>query len=281
VTTGTVAPDPEAVRLRIVTYNVHKCRGMDARSSPQRIAGVLREIEADVIALQEVLCVEGSLAHHDQARFLADTLGLHVRLGVNRTHRGGVYGNAVLTRLPPCGERNYDLSVDGREKRGCMRVDLRLDDTRTLHVFNLHLGTAMWERRQQGQKLIEGGIIDNPELHGPRVVLGDFNDWKRELTPRLLAARLNSVDIRTHLRRTRTYPGLVPVAHVDHIYFDDGLQLENLILHRTRRTLVASDHLPLSADFRLRTPVEHGAEKRGTPVSQTGAPAPGRFSSPI
>jgi endonuclease/exonuclease/phosphatase family metal-dependent hydrolase len=242
-----------AVRLRIVTYNVHKCRGMDARARPQRIADVLREIGADVIALQEVVSVERSLAHHDQARFLAEALGLHLSLGANRIHRGGVYGNAVLSRFPIRAGRNYDLSVEGREKRGCLRVDLRLDEARTLHVFNLHLGTAMWERRRQGRELIESGIVDNPELHGPRIVLGDFNDWRAELAPRLLAARLNSVDIRTHLRRTRTYPGLVPIAHVDHIYFDDRLELENLVLHRTRRALVASDHLPLAADFRLRS----------------------------
>jgi endonuclease/exonuclease/phosphatase family metal-dependent hydrolase len=251
VKTPTEAAAAEPVRFRIVTYNIHKCRGLDARSSPARIAAVLRDVEADVIALQEVLCYEGRRAEHDQARFLADALGMHLRLGAIRTHRGGVYGNAVLSRLAPAGERHYDLSVPGREKRGCMRVDFRLDDARVLHVFNLHLGTSMAERRVQGRKLVEG-VVDDPAANGPRIVLGDFNDWRAELAPRLLAARLNGVDIRAHLRRRRTYPGLVPIMHIDHIYFDDRLELESVVLHRTRRTLVASDHLPLAADFLVR-----------------------------
>lgn len=238
--------------LRIVTYNVHKCRGLDGRISPRRILEVLQEIDADLIALQEVVIREGSAAEHDQARFLANELGLHLQIGANRTHRGGAYGNAVLSRFPLGSERNYDLSVKGRERRGCMRTDVRLGPNRVLHVFNLHLGTAAWERRRQGLKLIDDQIIENEGLAGPRVVLGDFNDWRRELTPRLLAARLNSIDIQSHLRRTRTYPGLLPLTHLDHIYFDAHLELQNVVLHRTRKTVMASDHLPLAADFRLR-----------------------------
>jgi endonuclease/exonuclease/phosphatase family metal-dependent hydrolase len=242
---------PQPVRLRVVTYNVHKCRGLDARSSPARIAAALRDVGADVIALQEVLCYEGRSAEHDQARFLADTLGMHLRLGAVRTHRGGIYGNAVLSRFPPAGEQQYDLTVPGREERGCMRVDFRLDDARVVHVFNVHLGTSMAERRVQGRKLTDG-VVDDPAATGARIVLGDFNDWRAELAPRLLAARLNAVDIRAHLRRRRTYPGLVPIMHIDHIYFDDRLEVESVVLHRTRRTLVASDHLPLAADFIVR-----------------------------
>jgi endonuclease/exonuclease/phosphatase family metal-dependent hydrolase len=250
-----------ADRLRIVTYNVHTCRGLDRRCRPGRIAEVLREIDADVVGLQEVLMHEGRAPEDDQAGFLARELGLHLQAGANRTHRGGAYGNVVLSRYPFRGGRNHDLSVPGRERRGCMRADVELGPDRILHVFNLHLGTAGWERRIQGRQLIEAGIIDNGELLGPRVVLGDFNDWRRELTARLLSARLNGIDLRNFLRRSRTYPGLFPLTHLDHIYFDDGLELEHLVLHRTRRTVVASDHLPLAADFRVRaapTPVPPG-----------------------
>jgi endonuclease/exonuclease/phosphatase family metal-dependent hydrolase len=252
--------------LRVVTYNVHKCVGLDRRSSPRRIAAVLREIDGDVVALQEMAFGEGSKAEHDQARFLGDALGFHVEVGANRLHRGAHYGNVVLSRYPLKGGRNHDLSVPGRERRGCMRVDVELGSERVLHVFNLHLGTAAWERRRQGQKLIDEGILENDALVGPRMVLGDFNDWRRELTPRLLGARLNSLDIRNHLRRTRTYPGLLPVTHLDHMFFDDLLELQNVVLHRTRRTLMASDHLPLAADFRWRTsPVEEAPSSASSP----------------
>jgi endonuclease/exonuclease/phosphatase family metal-dependent hydrolase len=120
-----------------------------------------------------------------------------------------------------------------------------------VHVFNVHLGTAFLERRHQGRMLVGPEILCNPELHGPRLVLGDFNEWTYGLASRLLASHLQSVDIRYHLSRARTYPGALPLLHLDHVYFDPSLELERLMLHRSRTALIASDHLPLVADFRL------------------------------
>jgi len=82
-------------------------------------------------------------------------------------------------------------------------------------------------------------------------VLGDFNEWMRGLTTTLLSARLKSVNLRDHLKRRRTYPGLFPILHLDHIYYAGDLEITAVALHRTRLSLVASDHLPLVADVRL------------------------------
>src|SRR3712207_4519115 len=88
-------------RLRIVTYNVPKCVGLDRRERPGRIAAVLRELDADVVALQEVVSVESDASREaHQARFIAEELGCRVLLGENRKHRGGAYRTVVLTRLP-------------------------------------------------------------------------------------------------------------------------------------------------------------------------------------
>ena len=239
--------------LRVVTYNVHKCQGLDRRVRPARIAAVLRETDADLIALQEVVSSEsdpGREAH--QARFIAEELGYEFRLGENRKHKGGAYGNVVLSRLPVGHCRNYDITWRGREPRGCLRVDVKLgDDGARLHVFNAHLGTAFIERRHQGRKLVGDGILRDSDLAGPRVVLGDFNEWTRGLASRLLGEELCSADVRQHLRTRRTYPGAFPVMHLDHVYHDHSLALERLSLHRSLTALVASDHLPLVADFRL------------------------------
>ena len=238
--------------MRIVTYNVHKCRGLDRRVSPARIVEVLRETGApQIIALQEVLSVRGHAREMDQARFIAEELGMDYFFGENRRLNGGAYGNVVLTRLPVSATENYDITWRGREKRGCLRVDVKLDEQTLLHIFNVHLGTAFIERRHQGRRLISDGIINNAELRGMKVVLGDFNEWTRGLASQLLAKHLQSADISYHLRRARTYPGLLPFLHLDHIYYDSTLELTRLTLHRSRTALIASDHLPLIADFHL------------------------------
>ena len=141
--------------VRVATYNIHKCRGLDGRVRPLRIAEVLREVRADVIGLQEVLSLEGGRPEQDQARFLAEALGLEMRLGFVRPLRGGRYGNLVLSALPLGLGCSYDLSVAGREERGCLRADVHLGEDATLHVFNVHLGTSFVERRQQGPRLLE------------------------------------------------------------------------------------------------------------------------------
>jgi endonuclease/exonuclease/phosphatase family metal-dependent hydrolase len=240
--------------MRIVTYNVHKCRGMDRRERPGRIVEVLRETQADVIALQEVLSIEGSARERNQARFLAEELEMHYHIGETRKLHGGAYGNVILSRLPINAVHNYDITWSGRERRGCLRADLMVnagDGEVPLHVFNIHLGTAFIERRHQARKLVSPEILNNEELEGARVVLGDFNEWTRGLASRLLGAHLQSADVRHHLKRARTYPGVLPFLHLDHVYYDEALELKRLTLHRSRTAIVASDHLPLIADFQF------------------------------
>jgi endonuclease/exonuclease/phosphatase family metal-dependent hydrolase len=94
------------------------------------------------------------------------------------------------------------------------------------------------------------GRVNDAELQSPAIVLGDFNEWTRGLATRLLRSHLLSADVRAHPQRSRTYPGLLPFLHLDHIYYDPALRLESLSLHRTRKALMASDHLPLVGDFR-------------------------------
>jgi endonuclease/exonuclease/phosphatase family metal-dependent hydrolase len=241
--------------FRVVTYNVHKCRGLDRRVRPGRIAAVLRALDADVIALQEVLSVGGATREADQARFIAEELGYHYTVGANRRLRGGAYGNVVLSRQRALRVQNYDITWRGRERRGCLRVDFAADEEKeqpALHVFNVHLGTAFLERRHQARELVGARILRAADLTGARIVLGDFNEWTRGLASRLLAEQFVSADLRAHLRRTRTYPWLLPVVHLDHIYHDPALELTRLALDRSPTALVASDHLPLVADFRAR-----------------------------
>lgn len=238
--------------FRIVTYNIHKCRGLDRRVRPDRIAEVLAEIDADIIALQEVWNMEDGSTEDNQGRFIAGRLGMDYRFGENRRLNGGGYGNVILTRFPFISNENYDLSHHGCEERGCLRTDIAVNGV-VLHVYNVHLGTAFHERRYQGKRLVESQILTGEDVTGPRILLGDFNEWRRGLASRLLTTHFKSLDVRAYLRRRRTYPAPLPLIHLDHIYFDDLLELQHTTLHRSRRAIVASDHLPLVADFEVRT----------------------------
>lgn len=252
-----------SARVRVATYNVHKCRGLDGRVRPDRIAQVLAELDADVVALQEVVCIEGKGLEHHQARYVAEELGYYAELGENRRHKGGAYGNVLLSRFPILNPQNYDISARGRERRGCLKADIHIANGAILHFFNIHMGTSFFERRRQARKLVDLGVLADSELPGTRIVLGDFNEWTRGLASRLFKSHFQSADIRHHLGRARTYPGVLPLLHLDHIYFDTAIHLERLSLHRSRAALVASDHLPLVADFRIPAERQHLTSRPG------------------
>jgi endonuclease/exonuclease/phosphatase family metal-dependent hydrolase len=253
------------VNFRIATYNVHRCRGIDGRLRPERIVDVLREVDADVVALQEVVAEgEGS---ENQARYIGETLGVHWALGENRKLDGAAYGNVVLSRHPLRVVKNHDISVAGRERRGAFHTDVMLGPKDAVHVFNIHLGTAFVERRHQGRRLSErGGILHDAALTGPKVVLGDFNEWTTGLASKLLGSHLKSVEVEKKLRRKRSYPGFLPLLHLDHIYYDGPLELLKLTVHRTRKSVMASDHLPLVADFKYVMGKERATEPPDTEV---------------
>ena len=241
----------ERPRFRVATYNTHKCRGMDGRIRPARVAEVLRELDADVIALQEVVSLSGGRREQNQAQYLADAVGYQLRIGETRKLRGAAYGNVVLSRLPVKEAAVYDLTASRREARGCIRCDIEIAPGKIVHIFNVHLGTGYMERRKQAGLLMSRNVLLSPQLKHARLVIGDFNEWTRGLVSRTLQQAFESVDIQLHLNRKRTYPGVLPIMHLDHMYFDRELALEEFVLHRSRMALVASDHLPLVAEFCL------------------------------
>jgi endonuclease/exonuclease/phosphatase family metal-dependent hydrolase len=232
--------------LRIATYNVHRCRGMDGRTRPDRIAAVLRATNADIIALQEV--IGSGPKGGSQVEEIGAALAMGWVMAAVRQRRGHQFGNAVLSRFPIRQHLEHDLSWKTCEPRGVQRVDVALEGV-TLHVYNVHLGTAILERRHQAHRL--AGIVSDRHVAGPKIVLGDFNEWMRGLATTLLSEKLKSVDLGEYLRSRWTYPGVFPVLHLDHIYYAGKVEIVDIELARTRLSLVASDHLPLIADIRV------------------------------
>lgn len=257
--------------IRIATYNIHKCRGMDMKFEPRRIIAVLREVDADIICLQEVVNIrEGAgLKWIDPIETPADVFDQAGQIsrafpdyasafGENRPFRNGMYGNLTLTRLPLRRWRNFDVTRRGRERRGILETELESGEGRVFHVFNVHLGTGHMERRYQGRLLVHGRILTRPDVKGPRLVIGDFNEWTRGLTTRLLRKSFQTFHPRYGRRFPRTYPGLLPLLSLDHCFYEPPLRLESTRLWRSRTALVASDHLPLVAEFRIEKTIVPG-----------------------
>lgn len=240
-------PPRAILDVRVATYNIHRSRGLDRRTRPDRIAAVLASIAPDVVALQEV--IGPGLTGPGHAEEIGAALGMGWVMAPTRELRQHQFGNVVLSRYPIRDHAQIDLSWKTCEPRCGQRVTIDLGEY-GLQVYNAHLGTALLERRYQAPRL--AGWIDDRRVPDPKIVLGDFNEWGRGLVADVLAERLNSVDLYPHLKRRRTYPGFFPLLHLDHIYFSGHVDVRRVELPRTRLALVASDHLPLVADVRLK-----------------------------
>jgi endonuclease/exonuclease/phosphatase family metal-dependent hydrolase len=230
--------------LTIASYNIHGGVGTDRRRDLDRLAGVIAEIQPDVIGLQEVICGEGA-GPADQGAYLASKLSMTVVMGATRPCGGGSFGNAILTRLPVIASTAHDLSHGRYEPRGCLRVDLSADGT-IVHVFNCHFGRRLKERREQLTLL--AALLAVTDVTGPRVLVGDFNEWHRGPITRGLRREFPSPTSRV----CRTYPSTFPMFALDRIYWDSDLEGPGVRAHRSRLARVASDHLPVLAPLAAR-----------------------------
>lgn len=220
----------------LATYNIHRCKGGDGRSDPDRIVEVLREIKADIIALQEV--ESQTSAGFDMLGYLARAMGMASIAGPTLERGTGHYGNAILTRFNIIERRSTDLSVPGREPRGA--IEALFDCER--HPFSVvatHLGLRPYERRAQVQRLLK---IFQPELQGPAALLGDINEWY------LWGRPLRWLHL--YFKETpspRTFPARWPLFALDRIWVRPRAALRHLAVHDSPLARLASDHLPLKA----------------------------------
>jgi len=227
------------MRLAVATYNVHGCVGNDRREDVARIAEVLRALDADAIALQELRWQPAEALH--VLEDLAARLGYTPLAGPTLLRSDGHYGNALLTRLPVEDVRLEDLSVPGREPRGALAAVLRTG-AGPLTLIATHLGLAPGERRRQMRRLL--ALVRASAK--PVVLLGDLNEWF--LWGRPLRW------LRAHFGRTpapATFPARWPIFALDRIWVEPAVALERIETHRARPARVASDHLPVRATLRL------------------------------
>ena len=165
-------------QLRIMTYNVHSCVGMDGKLSPLRIAKVIEQFNPDIVALQELDVGHQRSGRADQAKAIADILKMHHFFFPAIALEEEQYGDAILSRFPMRLIKSDILpghtTRPGHEPRGALWVEVTVGD-RTIQVLNTHLGLTFQERRQQIQSLLGPQWLNHPELTGPTVFCGDFN----------------------------------------------------------------------------------------------------------
>lgn len=223
------------------SYNIHRCFGTDRKYLPERIVEVLRALDADVIALQEV---DMRLLADDrhQLEFLAAELGMTHIAGPNIQDHRGVFGNALLTRYPVRKVRLLDLSVRRFEPRGAIFAHLDVGRGLDLLVVATHLGLNAAERRLQVRKLLHALAAEPGD--GPVVLMGDCNEWK----PNHGALRgLNRRFGQSMM--PRTFPSRFPLLPLDRIWVSPNSGLRRAAVYATPLARVASDHLPLRAEI--------------------------------
>jgi endonuclease/exonuclease/phosphatase family metal-dependent hydrolase len=267
------------MRLRVLSYNIHKCiGGVDRRYEPERVAEVIHKLDADVLLLQEVDDGVPRSNHDSQVDVLGELLGMKHRSWFPNVEvrGGGRYGNAILSRYPLIESSNLDLSIRWKKKRSALHgvIRVRHDDVdRTVHVFNMHLGLARFERRIQLRMFLDSHPFSGLHHETPVVVGGDLNDVYGRLGELLQPAGFRGPgaegdelsSARGVNRRPLTFPAWGPMRALDAIFVRGGVDFMKLSRCDSELARRASDHRPIVADIRLHAhhvqhPVPHEAK---------------------
>jgi endonuclease/exonuclease/phosphatase family metal-dependent hydrolase len=237
-----------------MTYNVHRCVGTDGKLSPQRIAEVIAACEPDIVALQEIDVGRVRTGGIDQAGAIARELGMQPHFHPAMRMLGELYGNAILTRSPSHLVKGALLpspaSFTRFEPRAALWVRTELAGRR-LDIVNTHLGLTRAERSMQVGALLGHEWLDGWDKEGALILTGDFNVGRRSRSYRRLAACLRPARDSAGKRRLRTFPSRLPILSLDHVFVSDLVETADVRTVRTRLTRLASDHLPLLAEFRM------------------------------
>lgn len=248
------------MRLRVLSYNIHKCiGGVDRRYMPSRVVDVIRKLDVDVLMLQEVDAGVRRSNGDVQAEVLGEELALpHRTWFANVDVRGGgQYGNAILSRYPIIESTNIDLTLRFKKRRSALHSVLRIrhdDIDRTVHVFNMHLGLARYERRIQLEKFLDSHPFAHLHHDTPIIVGGDLNDVYGGLGELLAPSGFRGIE-----RRPKTFPAWGPVRALDAIFVRGDVDFLHLTRCDSELARRASDHRPLVAEIQLRPHHVHRA----------------------
>lgn len=244
---------------RILSYNVHRCVGMDRRLDIGRVAAVIAAAKPDIVALQEVDVGRARTGGVDQAHELARRLEMDFAFNAALRVAEELYGDAILTLAPQRVVKagplpGYDR-LPGLEPRGALWVEVDIDGA-TLQVINTHFGLVPSEQHAQVRALVSERWLGHPLRRDPLILAGDFNATRRTLAHRTLAAALTDArkaarPRRARARATATFPAVAPVLNIDHIFASADIRVTRVAVPSDALARIASDHRPLVADFEV------------------------------
>jgi endonuclease/exonuclease/phosphatase family metal-dependent hydrolase len=260
------------MKLRLMTYNVHRCVGVDRKLDVERVAAVIAAARPDIVALQELDVGRARTRNVDQAHALAKLLGMKSHFHAAMHVEEEQYGDAILTALPERLVRAAALPgyprVRGLEPRGALWVAIDLGNGVELQVINTHLGLVPQEQQRQATTLLGEKWLLSEGFTAPAVLLGDFNATPYSQTYRMLHTVMRDAQAGRRVSPTSTFPSRFPFMRIDHVFLAGEIEVVNVTSPYDARSRVASDHLPLVVDVEVKVPAaaEPAAADAGYPA---------------
>jgi endonuclease/exonuclease/phosphatase family metal-dependent hydrolase len=229
--------------LKVATYNIRKCVGLDRKRDPARILNVLNEIDADVIALQEADRRFGARESCLPARLIETETPWQVVPFNIRPGGIGWHGNALLVRRDAEIRSARPLDLPTLEPRGAVEAELVIEG-RHIRIVGVHLDlSGLWRRRQIKALLARS---ENATRYMPTIMMGDFNQWSD-------SGALSEFAYHHHriVMTPKSFHSAKPVARLDRIIVSHEIAVTGSGAHMSPLALRASDHLPVWADLML------------------------------
>lgn len=241
------------MRATFVSWNIHRCVGLDRRFDPDRVVEVIRHYRPDVLFLQEVDRGVPRSRRLWLDHWIAKELDYpYYAWAQAHALKEGSYGNATLSRWPIVKRRALDLTIGRKKKRNALYTRVRMPHGAFLHSFNWHLGLGAAERVAQVSRVLGSGTLTDLRQDAKVLLVGDTNDW-RNLLYRGAGIQEEGFHAWTeHGRRKhiKTFPSAQPVGALDKFFWRGPLRDAHLHASKLKLTRLASDHLPLVAEFR-------------------------------
>lgn len=225
--------------MLVASYNIRKAIGSDRRRRPDRILDVLRELNADVVALQEADRRFGTRLSALPFHMIAEHSDYHAVPFDIRPGSLGWHGNALLVRKSIIATRHAPLTLPALEPRGAVMADLKVGG-REIRVVGMHLDLSGLWRRKQAHAVITH--IEQQPRQLPTVMMGDMNEWRRS------GGCLGDFAQRYAFAETGpSFHARQPVARLDRIIVSPDIRVTETGVHSSMSARTASDHLPIWA----------------------------------